>query len=234
MYDIYIAGGISGIIEIMVTHPLDYIKTKKQQYVQKNNPFTLTLSRNYYSGITPRLFGIIPMRMLYWSTQNNVSNYLRDHNTISRIVLTGLIVGSTQTVIDNPIEIIKTRLISQQPISLQVICQNKGFMATCYRNSIFASCVSLNFNKTFEHDTDKLLTSACTGLIGSVISQPFDYIKTHQQYSNVNKNMMSYFKLPIKTLFIGVSHRASIGCISMGIGYTVYDKIHNCIANTYV
>jgi hypothetical protein len=39
--------------------------------------------------------------------------------------------------------------------------------------------------------------------------------------------MISYFKLPINTLFIGASHRASIGGISMGIGYTMYNKIYN-------
>ena len=231
MYDTYIAGGISGMIEILVTHPLDYIKTKKQEYAQKHRPFTLTLSQNYYSGITPRLFGIIPMRMLYWSTLNNVSHYLQNYNIVGRAVFTGLIVGSTQTVIDNPIEIIKTRLMLRQPISLRVICQNKGFMATCCRNSIFASCVSLNFNKT--HD-NAIIMSASTGLIGSVLSQPFDYIKTHQQYSTTNKSMMSFLKLPVNTLFTGTSHRASIGGISMGIGYTMYDKIYNylnkCIA----
>ena len=28
----YISGGLSGIIEVICTHPLDYIKTKKQEY----------------------------------------------------------------------------------------------------------------------------------------------------------------------------------------------------------
>ena len=32
----YIAGGLSGIIEVVTTHPLDYIKTKKQEYAQRN------------------------------------------------------------------------------------------------------------------------------------------------------------------------------------------------------
>ena len=27
----YIAGGLSGIIEVIATHPLDYIKTKKRK-----------------------------------------------------------------------------------------------------------------------------------------------------------------------------------------------------------
>ena len=30
----YICGGLSGIIEVLVTHPLDYIKTKNQEHSQ--------------------------------------------------------------------------------------------------------------------------------------------------------------------------------------------------------
>jgi len=66
----------------------------------------------------------------------------------------------------------------RKPISLKIICHNKGFIATCYRNSIFASCVSLNFNRTYNNDIDKRITSTVTGLLGSFMSQPFDYIKT--------------------------------------------------------
>ena len=32
----YLAGGFSGIIEVVSTHPLDYVKTKKQEYAQRN------------------------------------------------------------------------------------------------------------------------------------------------------------------------------------------------------
>ena len=43
-YKKYMSGGLSGIIEVVCTHPLDYIKTKKQEYTQiqkidKNNSF---------------------------------------------------------------------------------------------------------------------------------------------------------------------------------------------------
>ena len=39
----YIAGGISGLIEILVTHPIDYIKTIKQQYSQNNKQLNILI-----------------------------------------------------------------------------------------------------------------------------------------------------------------------------------------------
>jgi hypothetical protein len=219
MDNTYMAGSISGILEIIVTHPLDYIKTKKQEYTQKNKPFTLTLKRNYYSGIVPRVVGIIPMRMLYWGSLSNATVMLQDYNYMIRPIFTGIIVGTVQTLIDNPVELIKTRLMLNKSVTMNIVLQNKGFMATVYRNSIFASCVSINFYNT---DYDKFMTSAMTGFIGSVISQPLDYVKTYQQHTNDTR--WPCMKNPRK-IFVGGFHRASIGGISMGIGYTVFDDL---------
>ena len=41
--DKYYAGAISGIIEVLVTHPFDYIKTKRQEYAQRK-----ILNRNFF------------------------------------------------------------------------------------------------------------------------------------------------------------------------------------------
>ena len=69
----YYAGAISGIIEVVLTHPLDFIKTKRQEYIQNNlnmNNFYKKVYggniSNLYSGIFSRLIGIIPMRLSFW------------------------------------------------------------------------------------------------------------------------------------------------------------------------
>ena len=44
-YKKYLSGGLSGIVEVTFTHPLDYIKTIKQQYYKTillfNNPIKI-------------------------------------------------------------------------------------------------------------------------------------------------------------------------------------------------
>lgn len=72
----YIAGGLSGIVEVLITHPLDYIKIKKQEYIQNKIPinnFYKTIYNgniwNFYTGIISRLIGIVPMRVVFWGVQ---------------------------------------------------------------------------------------------------------------------------------------------------------------------
>ena len=64
----FIAGGISGIVEVLCTHPIDLIKTKLQETSQKNkvikNPINFFYN-NYklhgiqylYQGFIPRIYG---------------------------------------------------------------------------------------------------------------------------------------------------------------------------------
>jgi len=44
-YNRYISGGLSGVIEVLFTHPLDFLKTKKQEYVQRG------INNNFYESI---------------------------------------------------------------------------------------------------------------------------------------------------------------------------------------
>ena len=75
----YYAGAISGIIEVLLSHPLDFIKTKRQEYIQNNvnmKNFYRNIYKgnllNLYSGISSRLLGIIPMRLSFWGVQGTV------------------------------------------------------------------------------------------------------------------------------------------------------------------
>ena len=43
----YYAGAISGVIEVVLTHPLDFVKTKRQEYIQNN----LSM-KNFYINIS--------------------------------------------------------------------------------------------------------------------------------------------------------------------------------------
>ncbi len=71
--DKYYAGAISGVIEVILTHPLDYVKTKRQEYKQNNlslkifyrNLYNGNL-KNLYTGVFSRLLGVIPMRLTFW------------------------------------------------------------------------------------------------------------------------------------------------------------------------
>tara|TARA_Y100001960_G_C14564641_1_gene772625 strand:+ start:52 stop:840 length:789 start_codon:yes stop_codon:yes gene_type:complete len=249
----YISGGLSGIIEVICTHPLDYIKTKKQEYVQRNlsnGSFYKQLIKegkfNLYRGVIPRILGVMPMRFVFWGVQDNSYHYL--HNKYNRIdnnyqkgvnnlskfqcgVLAGCIGGSCQTIIDNPIEILKIKMMTNQKFKMKELIQNRGFSATLCRNVGFAICISsLCFGKERRSDLHNFGYSALGGLMGSVLTQPLDYVKTQQQRSGDHR---SIFRILIKTfkdsprkLYVGGFNRSLVSFFSMGIGFVAYDRLY--------
>ena len=59
------ASVISGIAEVVATHPIDYWKT----VVQSNKSKSL-FKQNPYRGVGVRLLGVVPLRVTFWNTLN--------------------------------------------------------------------------------------------------------------------------------------------------------------------
>tara|TARA_B100001093_G_C26041233_1_gene682290 strand:- start:55 stop:501 length:447 start_codon:yes stop_codon:yes gene_type:complete len=144
--------------------------------------------------------------------------------------MSGIIGGTCQTVIDNPIEIIKIKMMTNQKIAFKDLIQNRGFNATLLRNCGFATCISsVCFNKNERSNLDNFIYSATAGMTGSIITQPIDYVKTQQQRTNDNKNIYKILKETYndspKKLFSGGLNRSLLSFFSMGIGYVAYDNL---------
>jgi hypothetical protein len=274
---IIIASSLSGIIEVIVSHPLDRIKTQMQinaldklnlnlnsnqsNLKQNLRPNTISIIKNiyhdnkikgFYSGILPRLIGIIPMRLMYWSSMTLCSNYIIHnkthldtkfnkymHSSISNITINlipGLITGIAQSIIDNPIEVMKIKLMTKtNAIKINNLYQGFGYLLG--RNILFAMPVAY-LVKTYGKE-NPFLAGAFGGLIGSIISHPFDVIKTERQRhkshltdpSNPsNPSKPTIRKLIIQNpskLFTGLSMRCGLSFINMGIGFVVFNYINN-------
>ena len=181
-YKKYLSGGLSGIVEVTFTHPLDYIKTIKQQYTQQNIPIQLIKSnyKNLYNGVIPRVIGIMPMRFIFWGVQDNSYSYYYNSCNINKIksgIFAGITGGICQTVIDNPIEILKVKMITNQSFNFNDLIQNRGFNATLIRNIGFAICISsICFDKNEKTNLEKFYYSSIAGIIGSISTQPIDYV----------------------------------------------------------
>lgn len=123
-------------------------------------------------------------------------------------------------------------------LSIKSFIQFKGFMPTLYRNVGFANIIAFAcFN--FQHETklDKFIYSSTSGLIGSILTQPLDYVKTIKQtHTNslfANESTLSIiaktFKENPQKLFAGVTMRCLLSYLSMGIGFIVFDSINEII-----
>jgi len=243
----YIAGSISGIVEVLVSHPIDRIKTEMQTLALTNSNSTIRSAiknihavdgiNGFYSGIIPRVGGIIPMRLTYWGTMRTMNNVTQNQHPLIKYIVPGFATGCLQTVVDNPIEVLKVKLMTgAKTVKLNTLYD--GFSPCLGRNIIFAIPVGV-CTKMFGSD-HSFLAGATGGFIGSIISQPFDVIKTEMQRHSKNKIVKSqkeifmdiYKKNPIN-LWAGVTMRATLGCVNMGVGFFVLDHIYDFLHNMY-
>ena len=85
------------------------------------------------------------------------------------------------------------------------------------RNVFFAICV----NKIIQIDPNSTYHAAIGGFIGSILTQPFDNLKTWYQSGNLNFPK----KWNFKNYMIGWNYRASVSLLSMNIGWVTFNKV---------
>lgn len=247
-----ISGSLSGLIEVSVTHPLDRIKTKMQENTLKheNISFKSTIKNiylydNFYKGFLPRIIGIIPMRLVYWGTLSTMNKLVQYNNDIIKYIVPGLVAGTIQSLIDNPIEVIKIKLMTSNVTSSHTTSGHKfftyqsykGFGACLMRNIIFAIPVGIT-TRSHDYFNNPFLSGAIGGTVGSILSHPFDVLKTEKQrcgnqydkYIDVVKDIYKYN--PAK-FWSGISMRTSLSCINMGIGFFAFDYINKTCVNLF-
>ena len=195
-----LAGGLSGLVEITCTHPLDYMKVSLQQ--NKKIVF-----REFYRGIFSRYTSVFPMRSILWGCRNTGVRILKNRNIIEKGGAIGSSAGILQTFVDAPLENIKIQQMYYNKVDYNPSRLVRGFMPNMARNVIL--CCGI-ITGSFVDDKIGLLAGSA---IGCLLSQPFDYIKTMQQtgiggdYSNIMK---------------GWHYRIAITPLNMLIGYNIY------------
>jgi hypothetical protein len=252
---IFIVAPLSGIVEVTTGHPLDTLKTKIQELSLKEKPSSIRHAVadiykakgfiGFYGGYTPRVIGIMPMRLVYWGTMRTMNEYVNSPACASlpkfaKMVLPGIVTGTVQTLVDNPIEVLKIRMMTgASGTSFNTL--SKGFAPTTIRNIVFAVPVALTV-ATFGKD-NAFLAGAAGGLIGSVLSQPLDVIKTEMQRFQAgaagaeNKSMMQVVREinaqpggTVRNFMAGVNMRGALSVANMGIGYLAFDHINSFVS----
>jgi len=243
----YINGGISGIIEITLIHPIEYFKTLKQY--NKNNYSFLSFIKNTYNtnglrslyyGYLPRLIGVVPMRTIFWGTMYACDKKLHNKliNPFYKYCLSGVLVGSIQTLIDCPIESLKTQMMTSKQMSYKF--NFNGFTPNLLRNIGFAAIFNVSKNSIKDNYlsmrkniiVDNIFIGCISGISASILTQPFDYIKTKmQENKTVKVPMRKIIYLTLKNnptlFFAGTLSRCSITCISMSIGLYIFELLNS-------
>jgi len=191
-----------------------------------------------YRGFSARVGGIMPMRFMYWVVQNSCNTYLINEHDDMKIRVLKLVIGGiagsfAQTLIDNPIELFKLRMMSSQQRTRDIVKDIvisksfPGFRPTFYRNGIFAIFTNIAiYTKPETTMYEKFMYGSIGGFVGSIMSQPFDYIKTYKQKMHTGtvhdiKIIDIIFKNP-RILWTGGLMRAVLGFCNMGIGVCAF------------
>ena len=186
------------------------------------------------------------MRFIFWGVQRRTDILLKKLNIKTRFntLLIGTNAGFCQTVLDNQIELYKiSKKMTNNKLSKKDFLKFKGFMPNFYRNIIFSNSISYAcFDKKFKSNLDRFLSASLAGAGGSIISQPFDVVKTIK-HSNINQIykihniqnmntiqiMFSLYEKDPKYLFVGGYYRFLLSFFSMGTGFVIYDYLYEIL-----
>ena len=196
----YFKGCISGMVGILISHPVDSIKTHNQ--IQNNNKTSLRLGFKYnitnlYKGIMSPLVGVGLEKALVFGTYNYFKN-ITNNTPIS-----GAISGFVASAIVSPYERIKIMKQTNQKILLADCFKPsfifKGLSATLTREipgfAIYFSTYEGLKNKFYNNKQIDIYSSfifgGISGLTAWIFIYPQDRIKTILQSQNTNNTSIN-------------------------------------------
>lgn len=143
--DSYINGSLSGMFGVLLSHPVDTIKTARQSNIKINYNFL-----SLYKGITPPLIGVGLEKALVFGTYQ----YLRklDFN----VPVSGAMSGFIATFIVTPYERLKILNQTSQKVNTNIFQLYKGFSATFIREVPGFAIYFSTYHTLKEYYNDKL------------------------------------------------------------------------------
>ena len=205
----YINGGISGMCGVLISHPIDTIKTHIQTG-NKLNTFKLSFS-NLYKGMSAPLIGVGIEKAIVFGTYNYILS-----KTDNNIPISGAIAGIISSFIVTPYERIKilkqnSQVINYKDINIKFLF--RGLSATFIREmpgfAIYFSTYEYLKRRNFTNNNKTIdlyhsfLYGGISGLSAWIFIYPQDKIKTVMQsnsnsgngFTHIVKNMYNTYGL---------------------------------------
>ena len=198
----YLKGCISGMSGIILSHPVDTIKTAIQT---NNNSMNIYNIKNLYKGIISPLIGVGFEKAIVFGTYNYCkNNYCK--NNIFNIPISGAISGLTASLIVSPYERIKIMKQTNQSFSYKEIISPsfmfKGLSATFTREvpgfAIYFSTYEYLKNHFYTKNNKNIsiissfIFGGISGTMAWIFIYPQDRIKTILQSNTNNNNNIKY------------------------------------------
>lgn len=189
--DYYMKGAVSGMFGILLSHPVDTIKT----HIQTGNTFnTFKFNiRNLYKGLTAPLLGVGIEKAIVFGTYNYCYKQSQNLglNIYSTIPISGAIAGLSASVVVTPYERLKILKQSSQKVGKKDLSPRflfKGLSATFTREVpgfaiYFSVYEALKYNTFTKYGNDigylhSFVYGGLSGTMAWIFIYPQDRIKT--------------------------------------------------------
>jgi hypothetical protein len=184
----FISGSIGGFVGVLISHPIDTIKTRIQLGTAKNITSAIQMKK-FYSGIRAPLIGIPLEKSIVFGFYNLSQSYGLNP------FWSGIIGGFMSTLIVTPVEYFKINLQNKNTVDLKSVKLStiyRGFIPTVFRETpgfgiYFTSYNYLNDNYNKDNSYMKTFCyGGASGLLAWMFIYPSDLVKTIKQDKNNN------------------------------------------------
>lgn len=216
-----IYGLVANSVSIVLTHPIDVVKTNYQLYQIKNtyssvnsNSTIVSITKNifqtrgvkgFYSGITPNLMTYPIFWAVYFGTNQTLNDHKYSTNMYVNKFINSYISGTIGSTFTNPLFVIKTRMQNTSRENASVISTIrdvnkigfntyfKGLNATFLNNTKLA--LQFPLYDCIKNNTDSVLSASFgSKIISSTIMYPLDLFRTIQRNSDTKLNLIDVMK----------------------------------------
>lgn len=196
-------GATAGMGGIIAVYPVDVVKTRMQHSrvsssaVQiLNNIIKHEGVVSFYKGLGPQLCGTVPDKAVSLATREYVKGKFADPNAFVASLASAVCSGITQSVVMNPVEIVKVRMQIDSSLNAAGVIRELGLRGV-YRG--YSACVSRDvmfaatYFTLYDYSKRKLqiedgsslgwaMAAASTaGIPAAFFSTPLDVLKTRMQ-----------------------------------------------------
>jgi solute carrier family 25 carnitine/acylcarnitine transporter 20/29 len=188
MFTDFINGSFGGFVGVIISHPIDTIKTRLQSGYTLKNSITM---KHFYSGVKSPLIGIPLEKSIVFGFYNLANKHNINH------FWSGIIGGFISTIVVTPIEYIKIN--QQNNISFSNLKINniyKGFIPTVCRETpgfgIYFSTYNY-LNSTYNNNNSlykHFIFGGLSGISAWLFIYPADLIKTIIQHNNNSRTLL--------------------------------------------
>lgn len=231
----FIIGGISGGFAKLVVSPIDRIKIIYQASLTEKFTIKDSLYKCYliykkegmlgfWRGCSASMIRLIPYDGIKFSTYSYINNHITNNKALA-----GSIAGMLGEIATYPLETIRTKISYR-------IGHNIGYKdinaRTLYRGICPAIISTMSYNGVsfgiFNSDIDSIfIKGILSGIIGTMISYPFDIVKRRRQVC-IPANIIDIYKNEgIEALYKGVTINLFKSPIVITISFGLYKNVAN-------